>query len=520
MKVKEWLRWPLFLVWNGITLCSITSRSGIFKVNYIQSIYKESLALLTDFYQLTMANGYFQKGMKDRESVFNLFFRENPYQGGYAVMSGLSLAMDYLEHFKFKKEDIEYLCELKGPEGRAVFQEDFLEYLAGMDFSCDVDAFREGSLIFPHEPVVRIRGPVIQCQLLETALLTLIGHGSLIATKASRIVAAAKGEPVMEFGLRRSHGIDGAITSSLAAFIGGCHSTSNVLAGKLFGIPVAGTHAHSWVMAFDSELEAFRAYADSMPDNCVLLVDTYDTRQGVRNAIEIGKELRQNGRELRAIRIDSGDLAYLSIQAREMLDEAGLKATEIVGSNDLDEYLITSLKEQGARISMWGVGTKLITSFDQPALGMVYKLAALQDPDIGWVDKVKLSEQASKINVPGMLNVRRFYQDDKMIGDMIFDERDEVESNQIIAPEDFTKSKRFRKGTDHKDLLIPLFRKGQKLVDLPGPDEARGFHLNELKKLDPTSRRLVNPHSYPVGLEKKLFDRRASLILKYRNETD
>lgn len=486
-------------------------------MNYIQTMYKGSLALLTDFYQLTMANGYFKKGMKEREAVFNLFFRKNPFSGGYSVMAGLGLAMDYLESFGFESEDIEYLSSLKSQEGEPHFQDDFLKYLEDLTFSGDIDAQPDGSLIFPHEPLVRVKGPLIQCQLLETALLTLIGHGSLIATKASRIVSAAKDGTVMEFGLRRAHGIDGALSSSLAAYIGGCHSTSNVLAGKLFEIPVAGTHAHSWVMAFDSELEAFRAFAETMPLNCVLLVDTYDTIQGIKNAIAIGHELKMNNGQLRAIRIDSGDLAYLSIRARKLLDEAGLNETQIVGSNDLDEYLITNLQEQGARISMWGVGTKLITSYDQPALGAVYKLAAIRNSYGKWEETIKLSEQVAKINIPGILNVRRFYQNGRMVGDMIYDERDEVEKLQIIAPDDFTKSKTFKKGTEAYFLLKPLYRKGVKTGELPEFHESRKFHQEELLRLDPTSRRLVNPHVYPVGIERKLFDRRAALIMKYRD---
>ena len=487
-------------------------------MNNLERIYKESLGLLTDFYQLTMSYGYFKKGMAERESVFNLFFRSNPFSGGYTVMAGLSQVVDYLNNFRFSSSDIDYLATLKDTDGSYYFDETFLKYLSDMKFECTIDAQTDGSIIFPHEPVIRVRGPLIQCQILETPLLTIVGQAALIATKASRITSVTGEEPVMEFGLRRAQGIDGALTGSLSSYIGGCHSTSNVLAGKLFGIPVSGTHSHSWVMAFQSELEAFEAYADVMPGNCVLLVDTYDTLEGVKKAVKVGLDLRQNGKKLNAIRVDSGDLAYLSIEARKILDHAGLIDTKIVGSNDLDEYLISTLKGQGAKISMWGVGTKLITSFDQPALGQVYKMTAIQNKAGEWENRIKLSEQNIKINMPGILNVRRFFVKGKMAGDMIFDERDKMDDYRIIAPDDFTKRKKFEMDTEYKDLLEPVFDKGNQIYDVPSFDESRRYHLNQRNLLDASSRRLVNPHVYPVGLEPKLFERRANLILKIRNK--
>ncbi|XOV91713.1 MAG: nicotinate phosphoribosyltransferase [Bacteroidota bacterium] len=486
-------------------------------MNNLQRIYKESLGLLTDFYQLTMSYGYFKKGMAEREAVFNLFFRSNPFAGGYTVMAGLSEVIDYLNAFRFTQSDIEYLSTLKDANEEKYFDEPFLSYLKDLKFECSIDAQPDGSVIFPHEPIVRIRGPLIQCQLLETPLLTIIGHAALIATKASRITSVTGKEPVMEFGLRRAQGIDGALSGSLASYIGGCHSTSNVLAGKLFGIPVSGTHSHSWIMAFQSEIEAFKTWADVMPGNCVLLVDTYNTIEGVKNAVEVGLDLQKKGKKLKAIRVDSGDLAYLSIEARKILDDAGLTDTQIVGSNDLDEYLISTLKDQGAKITMWGVGTKLITSFDQPALGQVYKLAAIKNESGIWEDRIKLSEQNIKINMPGILNVRRFFSGGKMAGDMIFDERDQLEEYRIIAPDDFTKSKKFTKNTDHIDLLKPIFEAGRQVYDIPEYTETRTFHLEQRSLLDASSRRLVNPHVYPVGLEPQLFDRRSALILKLRN---
>ncbi len=487
-------------------------------MNNLQRIYKESLGLLTDFYQLTMSYGYFKKGMAEREAVFNLFFRSNPFSGGYTVMAGLSRVIDYLNNFKFSASDIDYLATLKDGEENAYFDEAFLAYLADMKFECTIDAQPDGSIIFPHEPVIRVRGPLIQCQILETPLLTIVGQAALIATKASRITSVTGDEPVMEFGLRRAQGIDGALTGSLSSYIGGCHSTSNVLAGKLFGIPVSGTHSHSWVMAFQSELEAFEAYAEVMPGNCVLLVDTYNTLEGVRKAVKVGLDLKEKGKKLKAIRVDSGDLAYLSIEARKILDVAGLKDTQIVGSNDLDEYLIASLKDQGASITMWGVGTKLITSFDQPALGQVYKMTAIKNKDGEWENRIKLSEQNIKINMPGILNVRRFFVNGKMAGDMIFDERDKMDDFRIIAPDDFTKRKKFGMDTQYEDLLKPIFEQGNQSYKVPSIEESRQYHLKQRNMLDASSRRLVNPHLYPVGLEPKLFERRSELIIKLRNK--
>tara|TARA_Y100001980_G_scaffold46258_1_gene29379 strand:+ start:30145 stop:31608 length:1464 start_codon:yes stop_codon:yes gene_type:complete len=486
-------------------------------MNNLKRIYKESLGLLTDFYQLTMSYGYFKKGMAEREAVFNLFFRSNPFSGGYTVMAGLSRVIDYLNNFKFSASDIDYLATLKDGDGNAYFDEAFLEYLGDMKFECTIDAQPDGSIIFPHEPVIRVKGPLMQCQILETPLLTIVGQAALIATKASRITSVTGDEPVMEFGLRRAQGIDGALTGSLSSYIGGCHSTSNVLAGKLFGIPVSGTHSHSWVMAFQSELEAFEAYADVMPGNCVLLVDTYNTLEGVKKAVKIGLDLKEKGKKLKAIRVDSGDLAYLSIEARKILDAAGLKDTRIVGSNDLDEYLIASLKDQGATITMWGVGTKLITSFDQPALGQVYKMTAIKNKDGEWKNRIKLSEQNIKINMPGILNVRRFFVNGKMAGDMIFDERDKMDDYRIIAPDDFTKRKKFGMDTQYKDLLKPIFEQGNQTYQVPSFEESRQYHLAQRNMLDASSRRLVNPHLYPVGLEPKLFERRSELIIKLRN---
>jgi nicotinate phosphoribosyltransferase len=319
-----------------------------------------------------------------------------------------------------------------------------LEYLSELKFSCDIDAVEEGTVVFPNAPMVRVKGPLIQCQLLETPLLNILNFQSLIATKAARINLAAKGEPVLEFGLRRAQGIDGALAASRAAYIGGCASTSNVMAGKLFGIPVSGTHAHSWIMSFETELEAFEAYADAFPNQCVFLVDTYDTINGIKNAIKVGQALRKKGKEMMGIRIDSGDLAYFSNQARELLDEAGFPEAKIVASNDLDEHIITSLKGQEASINVWGVGTKLVTAFDQPALGAVYKLSAIKTENGIFQPKIKISQQSLKINIPGIHNVKRYYSNDKAVADMIYLENEEINprGTVIIDPTDPTRRKR------------------------------------------------------------------------------
>jgi len=305
------------------------------------------LGLLTDLYQLTMAYGYWQSGRADQQAVFHWFFRNNPFEGGFVVTAGLSLVLDYIRDFQFQSDDIEYLKTLVGEDGEALFDDAFLDYLANLKLSVDVDAMPEGTVAFPHQPLLRIRGPILQCQLLETALLNLLNFQTLLATKSARICRAAGDDSVLEFGLRRAQGIDGGLSASRAAYIGGCAATSNVLAGKIYGIPVKGTHAHSWIMSFDNELEAFRTYADAMPNNCVFLVDTFDTLEGVRKAVEIGKYLREKGHSLLGIRLDSGDLAWLSIEARKILDDGGFADAKIVASNDLDEHLIESLKHQG-----------------------------------------------------------------------------------------------------------------------------------------------------------------------------
>jgi nicotinate phosphoribosyltransferase len=483
----------------------------------IPDLYTGSLALLTDLYQLTMAYGYFKHGMDDREGAFHLAFRKAPFESGYTIACGLHYAIEYLRNLRFSDDDLAYLRSLKGNDGNALFDDAFLDYLKRMRFSVDVWGIPEGTVVFPNEPLLRVTGPLLQCQLLETPLLQLINFQTLIATKAARICHAAKGERVIEFGLRRAQGIDGAVAASRSSYVGGCVGTSNVLAGKLFGIPIMGTHAHSWIMSFDSELEAFRAYAQAMPNNCVFLVDTYNTLQGVRHAAQVGKELRDKGHEMVGIRLDSGDLAYLSIEARKILDEAGFPHASIVASNELDENIITSLKDQGAAINTWGVGTRLATAYDQPALGGVYKLSALRDANGNWQHKIKVSEQTLKVSIPGVLQVRRFFDDQYFSADAIYDTLTGIpDSPTLIDPADMTRRRTIPPNTPHEDLLVPVLEKGKVVYEPPPIDRVRQRTLDQLAKLHPTSKRFLNPHRYPVGLEQKLFDLRTQLILKAR----
>lgn len=487
----------------------------------LASLYRESLALLTDLYQLTMAYGYWKSGVGEREAVFHLTFRKNPFGGGYAIAAGLTQAVEFLNRFAFSETDLAYLATLTGGDGGPLFDPAFLDYLGAMQLRVDIDAVAEGTVVFPHEPLVRVRGPLIQAQLLETALLNIINFQTLIATKAARVCHAAGDDPVLEFGLRRAQGIDGGVSASRAAYLGGCAATSNVLAGKLFGIPVRGTHAHSWIMVHASELEAFEAYAAALPNNCVFLVDTFDTVEGVQNAITVGHRLRDAGHELAGVRLDSGDLAWLSVRARELLDAAGFPDARVIASNDLDEHLIESLRHQGARIDTWGVGTKLVTAFDQAALGGVYKLSAIRDADGQWQHKVKLSEQAIKVSTPGVLNVRRFSDADGFIGDVIFDELLGLpQPCVIIDPADATRRKALTPATPSTELLTPVFRKGN-LVAAPPPLETARAHAHaQLAGLHRGVKRFQHPHSYPVGLEAGLYELKQSLVLEARGFAD
>ncbi len=473
--------------------------------------------LLTDLYQLTMAAGYWKTGKAEQESVFHLFFRKLPFSGGYAVAAGLGDVITWLQNFRFQPDDIAFLATLTGNDGKELFGEDFLDYLAKLEWTCSVDAIAEGSVVFPHEPLLRIQGPLLQCQLVETALLNIVNFQTLIATKSARVCDAAQSDDVLEFGLRRAQGPNGAVMASRAAFIGGCSATSNVLAGKELGIPVRGTHAHSWIMSFDSELEAFEAYADAMPNNCIFLVDTYDTLDGVRNAVKVGKKLRKNGHEIAGIRLDSGDLGWLSIEARKILDEGGFPAAKIVASNDLDERLIQSLKQQGAKITIWGVGTQLVTGGDQPALGGVYKLGAVRNEDGEWEPKLKLSEQAIKVSNPGLQQVRRYKHGGKFCGDAIYDaEQSCPEPAEIVHPTEALRTKRMPDDATSGDLLVPVFEEGELTYQPPTLPEIQIHCRSQLDSLDPSIKRLDHPHEYPAGVEASLQRKKLEIIHKLR----
>ncbi|MSP58902.1 MAG: nicotinate phosphoribosyltransferase [Myxococcales bacterium] len=485
------------------------------------SLYRPALGLLTDLYELTMASAAWRSGAAEREGTFHLYFRRTPFGSGYAVACGLAHAVDYITSHRFDPEDLAYLQGLRDGGGGPLFEPAFLDYLGGLALLCDVDAIPEGRVVFPNEPLMRVQGPFIACVLLESALLNIINFQTLIATKAARICEAARGAPVLEFGLRRAQGIDGALAASRAAHIGGCAATSNVLAGRLLDIPVRGTHAHSWVMLFDDEPAAFRAYAEAQPGNCVFLVDTYDTLRGVQNAIEAGHALRERGHELAGIRLDSGDLAYLSIAARRLLDEAGFPGVAIIASNDLDEHVIGSLREQGAAITMWGVGTRLITAFEEAALGGVYKLSAVRVPGGAWRPRIKLSEQAAKVSTPGVLQVRRYLGPDgaTLLGDLIYDEELGPASRVIIDPLDPTRSKEFAEHAAHEDLLVPVVRGGRRVGESPTIAAIRERARAEIARLHPGIRRFKHPHQYPVGLERGLHALKTRMILAAREQS-
>lgn len=460
-----------------------------------------------------MAYGYWKCGIAERDAVFHLTFRKHPFGGQYAICCGLSYVVEFLDQFRFSPDDLVYLASLKGADDKSLFEKSFLDYLGEIDFRCDVDAIAEGTAVFANEPLVRVIGPILQAQLIETALLNTINFQTLIATKASRICRAAGQDSILEFGLRRAQGIDGGLAASRAAFIGGCAATSNVLAGKLFGIPVKGTHAHSWVMAFEDELKSFQSYADAMPNNCVFLVDTYNTTEGIRHAITVARRLRRDGHEVLGVRLDSGDLGQLSQQARNMLDQAGFPDAAIVASNDLDEYEISNLKRKGAKINVWGVGTRLATAYDQPALGGVYKLAALRNETGEWTPRIKLSEQEIKISNPGIQQVRRFQQTDgQLAGDIIYDELQGIDDPPTAIDLGGSQSQTWGRPAEHADLLVPVFRQGRRAYEPPTATETRSVAASEIAKLPDEITRLNAPNPYRVSLEKNLYRLRSELI--------
>ena len=479
-----------------------------------------NLTLLTDLYELTMMQGYFKNQNHDIV-VFDAFYRTNPCDGGYAVCAGLAQVIDYIEHLHFDADDIRYLKSL------GIFDDDFLTYLSGFHFSGDIYAVPEGSVIFPREPLIKVVAPIMEAQLIETAVLNILNHQSLIATKAARVCHAAQGDGVMEFGLRRAQGPDSGTYGARAAIIGGCKGTSNVLAGQLFNVPVLGTHAHSWIMSFPDEYTAFSEYARLYPSACILLVDTYDTlKSGVPNAIRVFTEMRKANIPLTyyGIRMDSGDLAYLSKEVRKMLDAAGFPDAVISASNDLDEYLIESLKQQGATITSWGVGTNLITSKDNPAFGGVYKLAAIREKDGTFQPKIKLSENIEKVTNPGNKTFYRVYDkatkkikaDLICLVDEVFDEADTLKLFDPAAP---WKKTRLAGGTyTLREMLLPVIKNGQTVYQSPDVMEIRRICEQEKDTLWEETKRFVNPHEVYVDLSQKLYDMKADLLNKMNRD--
>lgn len=476
---------------------------------------RQNLTLLTDLYELTMMQGYFKHKDRNETVIFDAFYRNNPCDGGYAVTAGLEQLIQYIKELHFSGQDIDYL------ESLGIFDQDFLNYLADFKFSGDIYAIPEGTVVFPREPLVKVIAPIMEAQLVETAILNIINHQSLIATKAARVCYAAKGDGIMEFGLRRAQGPDAGIYGARAAVIGGCIGTSNVLCGQLFDVPVKGTHAHSWIMSFPDEYTAFKTYAELYPSACILLVDTYDTlKSGIPNAIRVFQEMRAAGIPLTyyGIRLDSGDLAYLSKKARKMLDAAGFPDAVISASNDLDEYLIETLKAQGAAITSWGVGTNLITAKDNPAFGGVYKLAAIMDENGVFLPKIKLSENTEKITNPGNKTIYRVYEKDsgKIKADLIclVDENwSEAEPLLLFDSAEPWKKTKLPAGTyTLRELMVPVFKNGECCYASPKVMDIRSYCQKELDTLWDETKRFVNPHQVYVDLSKKLYDIKIALL--------
>jgi len=474
----------------------------------------KNFTLLVDFYELTMANGFFESNMKDKIVIFDMFFRQVPDNGEYTVVAGLEQLIEYMENLHFSEEDIEFLRE------KNIFNEDFLSYLRNFNFECDVWAMEEGTLAFPGEPLIIVRGPAIQAQMLETMILLTINHQSMIATKATRIVRQADGRPVVEFGSRRAQGYSGANLGARASYIGGCAGTANTLADKMFGVPALGTMAHSWVQMFDTEIEAFRAFARVYPDNCLLLVDTYDTlKEGIPNAIKVfDEEVVPRGFRPKGIRIDSGDITYISNKARKMLDDAGYPDAQIMASNSLDEFTIRTILHQGAKIDSFGVGERLITSKSSPVFGGVYKLVANVDENGEIIPKIKISENVAKITTPGFKELYRFYdkKTGKAIADVIALRDEEIpEDNYEIFHPIYTWKRKTINNYEIRKVLVPIYEKGKLVYDLPTLEEIRENTKRELDTLWEETKRLDNPNEYIVDLSEKLWSLKDDLLKKH-----
>jgi nicotinate phosphoribosyltransferase len=468
---------------------------------------------MTDLYEVTMACGIWKAGLSDHEAAFHVTFRENPFGGQFTIACGLAQVIDLVREFHFTDNEINYLAGRLGNDGNPLFPPAFLEYLRTLRLTCNIDAMPEGTPVFPYEPLIRVCGPIIECQLLESALLNILGFQSLIATKATRICFAAENGTVIEFGLRRAQGNDGALSAARAAYIGGCAGTSNLLAGERFGIPVSGTQAHSWIMFFENETEAFQKYAEAMPNNCVFLVDTYNSVEGVRRAITVSKQLRKDGHEMIGVRLDSGDRVALSIAARRMLDEGGFPDAKIVCSGDLDEFAIAKMNNSGARIDIWGVGTRLATGSPDAALGSTYKLGAMRPPHHRWQYRIKLSDDPTKISCPGLLQVRRFFgADGNMTADAIYEVDHGVKEPCVTIALATSVRTEIRGTAESSDLLVPIFRQGSLVYRLPDISATRDYARNQIRRASPAIVRLDNPQRYAVGLESGLYDLRSRMI--------
>lgn len=477
---------------------------------------KRNLTMLVDFYELTMANGYLKNGMKDKVACFDMFFRKVPEGGGFAIAAGLKQIIQYIKEIKFTDADIEYL------KSKNIFCEEFLSYLRNFEFQCDVWAVPEGTPVFPNEPLVKVKGPIMQAQFIETMVLLSINHQTLIATKANRIKRAAQGREVLEFGSRRAQGYDGSVYGARAAYIGGVDSTSCTIAEPLFGVKASGTMAHSWVQSFDTEYDAFKTWAETYPDNCTFLVDTYNVlKSGIPNAIKVFKEIIvPKGYKPRAVRLDSGDLAYLSKKARKMLDEAGFDYVKIVASNSLDEYTIDSLLKQDSALDCFGVGERLITAKSEPVFGGVYKLVEMENNQGNMVPKIKISENEIKITNPANKKIYRLYEKDtgKAIADVLVlaDEViDDSKPYEIFHPIHTWKKKVLGNFTA-RPLLVQIFSKGKCVYDSPNEHEIRDYRAKEIATLWGEVLRFQNPHVYYVDLSRKLWELKRSLLEKYR----
>jgi nicotinate phosphoribosyltransferase len=465
----------------------------------------------TDLYELTMVAGYKMLGKGNQLACFDLYYRQNPDDGAFCVFAGLESVINYVNKLGIYPDDVDYFRSL------GVFSPKAVEQLAsGITFSGDIWAVPEGSIVFPNEPLIRVVGPISEAQILETTMLALVGHQTLIATKAARMCIATRGEPVVDFGTRRAHGVDAALFGARAAYIGGCAGTSNAKAGKLFGIPVRGTHAHSWVESFDNELEAFKGFAEVFPNNCILLVDTYDTIEGVRQAVKVAQQMRDSGKQLQGVRIDSGDLAYYSKAARHILDEAGFHEVKVLASSDLDEWIIESLREQGARIDIWCVGTRLMTSYQTPALGVVYKLMAADKGDGVLRPKIKISQNPVKVTNPGVKKIIRLYNgNDRMMGDLLAQVDEPLPDGVLVRAHhptyDYMK-KLYKPPYTATDLMVPIFLNGRQVYELPSLESIRERAAIQINSLEPEYKRFSNPHIYKVSLSDRSYQIKKRLL--------